>query len=68
MAQNGKLLIGEMLAHYTILEKNGSRVQDDVYFAVDTKLDRKIALKVLPPILAENEDRRARFQRTRFVC
>ena len=68
MALNGKLLIGEMLAHYTILEKNGSSVQDDVYFAVDTKLDRKIALKVLPPILAENEDRRARFQRTRFVC
>ena len=35
----------------------------DVYLAEDTKLDRKVALKVLPPHLAENEERRARFQR-----
>ena len=35
----------------------------DVYLAEDTELDRKIALKVLPPDLAESEKRRARFKR-----
>ena len=35
----------------------------DVYLAEDTKLDRKIALKILPPELAESEERRARFKR-----
>ena len=35
----------------------------DVYLAEDTKLGRKIALKVLPPELAESEERRARFKR-----
>ena len=35
----------------------------DVYLAHDTKLDRKIALKVLPAELAESEERRVRFTR-----
>jgi len=35
----------------------------DVYLAEDTDLDRKIALKVLPPDLAASEKRRARFKR-----
>ena len=37
--------------------------RSEVYLAEDTKLDRKVALKVLPKELAENEERRARFQR-----
>ena len=56
-------MIGQTLAHYKILEKIGSGGMGDVYLAEDTKLDRKIALKVLPPDLAESEERRARFQR-----
>ena len=35
----------------------------DVYLAEDTKLGRKVALKVLPPEFAENQERRARFVR-----
>lgn len=35
----------------------------EVYVAEDTKLSRKVALKVLPPEMAENEERRARFER-----
>ena len=35
----------------------------DVYLAEDTRLGRKVALKVLPPELAESEERRARFKR-----
>ena len=38
-------------------------VQGDVYLAEDTKLGRKIALKVLPPAFAESEERRVRFVR-----
>ena len=56
-------MVGQTLAHYKILEKIGSGGMGDVYLAEDTKLDRKVALKVLPPELAENEERRARFKR-----
>ena len=56
-------MIGQTLAHYKILEKIGSGGMGDVYLAEDTKFDRKVELKVLPPELAESEERRARFQR-----
>ena len=56
-------MVGQTLAHYKILEKIGSGGMGDVYLAEDTKLERKVALKVLPPELAESDERRARFAR-----
>ena len=56
-------MVGQTLAHYKILEKIGSGGMGDVYLAEDTKLDRKVALKVLSPALAESVERRARFTR-----
>ncbi len=56
-------MIGQTLAHYKILEKVGSGGMGDVYLAEDTKLDREVTLKVLPPELAQSEERRARFTR-----
>jgi Tol biopolymer transport system component len=56
-------MIGQTVAHYRILEKIGSGGMGDVYLAQDTTLDRKIALKVLPPELADSAERRARFTR-----
>ena len=56
-------MIGQTLAHYKILEKIGSGGIGEVYLAEDTKLDRKVALKVLPPEFAVHEERSARFKR-----
>jgi serine/threonine protein kinase len=56
-------MIGRTLSHYKILQKLGSGGMGDVYLAEDSDLGRQIALKVLPPDLAESEERRARFQR-----
>jgi Tol biopolymer transport system component/serine/threonine protein kinase len=56
-------MIGRTLAHYHVLAKIGSGGMGDVYLAQDLALNREIALKVLPPELAESEERRARFER-----
>jgi serine/threonine protein kinase/Tol biopolymer transport system component len=57
------MMIGRTLAHYTILKKLGSGGMGEVYIAEDKKLGRKVALKILPPDMAENAERRARFER-----
>ena len=51
------------LAHYRILSKIGAGGMGEVYAAQDTKLDRKVALKVLPLELATNRVRMERFIR-----
>lgn len=57
------LVIGRKLGHYLIREKLGTGGMGEVYLAEDTKLSRNVALKVLPPELASNPDRRERFHR-----
>jgi TolB-like protein/Tfp pilus assembly protein PilF len=57
------LIPGEMLAHYRIEHQIGQGGMGAVFLAEDTKLDRKVALKVLPPGMSSDPDRLARFQR-----
>ncbi len=51
------------LAHYTIVAKLGEGGMGEVYRAQDQKLGRDVALKILPPHLVDDAERRKRFER-----
>ena len=54
---------GDTLAHYTIGEKIGQGGMGEVHRARDNKLDRDVAVKILPPGFDHDPERLARFQR-----
>src|SRR6266566_9868421 len=58
---NQELSADTNLSHYEIHSKIGAGGMGEVYLARDTKLDRKVALKVLPAEVAANHDRMRRF-------
>ncbi len=55
--------VGTCLGPYEILSALGAGGMGEVYRARDTKLNRDVAIKVLPASLTSDPDRLARFQR-----
>ncbi len=56
-------MIGTTLAHFKITATLGIGGMGEVYLAEDTKLGRRVALKILPSAMAANPERLERFQR-----
>ena len=57
------LAAGTRLGAYEIVGLLGAGGMGEVYRAIDTRLDRHVALKVLPESVAADPERTARFQR-----
>ena len=62
-AQSMPLNVGSRIAHYDVTALIGEGGMGQVYQATDTKLNRQVALKILPEAFATDPDRLARFQR-----
>ena len=56
-------LVGQTLGHYHILEQIGAGGMGVVYRAYDNRLDRNVAVKVLPPGALIDERDRKRFRK-----
>jgi len=54
---------GTRLGAYEVTAQIGEGGMGQVYRATDTRLKRQVAIKILPPSLAADSDRLARFQR-----
>ncbi|MGB5342676.1 MAG: serine/threonine protein kinase, partial [Thermoanaerobaculia bacterium] len=56
-------MIGKKLSHYTVTAKLGEGGMGEVWLAHDERLDRDVAIKVLPREFADDPERLARFER-----
>ncbi|MGD9562928.1 MAG: protein kinase [Pyrinomonadaceae bacterium] len=61
-------MIGSQINQYKIQEKIGSGGQGTVYKALDTKLNRTVVIKVLPPELTAKKANFKRFEREAQLC
>jgi len=57
------MTVGTQIGNYKITESIGAGGMGEIYRAVDTKLDRSVAIKALPPAFAGHADRLVRFER-----
>src|SRR5689334_4094980 len=54
-------MVARSISHYRILSKLGEGGMGEVYLAEDTRLDRQVAIKVLPSDVAADESHVRRF-------
>jgi len=54
---------GAHIGPYKVLERIGEGGMGAVYRGLDTRLEREVAIKILPDNLAQDDESRARFQR-----
>src|SRR5262245_19446513 len=60
--------VGKQISHSRILALLGAGGMGEVYLAIDTRLGRKVALKVLPRTIAGEIDRLRRFEQEAFAA
>ncbi len=54
-------MTSQFISHYRLLHKLGAGGMGEVYLAQDTKLDRQVALKLLPAGIVQDPQNRQRF-------
>ena len=54
-------MVGRTVSHYQVLEKLGAGGMGEIYKALDPRLNRFVAIKVLPAGMSADPERRRRF-------
>jgi serine/threonine protein kinase len=57
------LIAGTKLGRYEVRSQLGAGGMGEVYLALDTELDRTVAIKILPEVLASDQQRLQRFMK-----